>query len=218
VGVPAVLCCPVAARARARHTDGVPNRIQRFTASERGVHWLTAVAFFSLLFTGLVVGKRGTFHNVMYAWHLASAGILVAGMALIAFSGNRRALARTARQLRTLDAEDRRWLASASSRMLAGTAEPPAGRFNAGQKVNFLLVCILLAALYITGGDTILAGTHHNLIFGAHKLATIGVSVLVAGHLYMALVNRGTRPALRGMLTGEVDREWARQHYPRWEP
>jgi cytochrome b subunit of formate dehydrogenase len=51
----------------------VSNRVQRFTASERGVHWLTALAFFSLLFTGLVVGKRGAFHNVMYAWHLASA-------------------------------------------------------------------------------------------------------------------------------------------------
>jgi cytochrome b subunit of formate dehydrogenase len=34
----------------------------------------------------------------------------------------------------------------------------------------------------------------------------------------MAIVNRGTRHALRGMLTGEVDSEWARKHYPRWEP
>jgi formate dehydrogenase subunit gamma len=192
----------------------VSYRVQRFTASERGVHWLTAAAFFSLLFSGLVVGKRGTLHNVMYAWHLASAVSLVAGVALIALAGNRRALVRTAGQLSTLDAEDRRWLASASSRLLAGTQEPPAGRFNAGQKVNFLLVCILLAALYITGGDTILAGTHHNLIFGAHKLATISVCVLVAGHLYMALVNHATRPALRGMLTGEVDREWGARALP----
>ncbi|HZL47991.1 MAG TPA: hypothetical protein VFC30_03145 [Solirubrobacteraceae bacterium] len=92
--------------------------VRRFTLSERAVHWLTALAFFSLLISGLVVGRRGTFHDVMYAWHLASAGVLV----------------------------------------------------------------------------------------------------LVAGHLYMALVNRATRHALRGMLTGEVDREWARKHYPRWEP
>jgi cytochrome b subunit of formate dehydrogenase len=34
----------------------------------------------------------------------------------------------------------------------------------------------------------------------------------------MALVNRATRPALRGMLDGSVDRKWARRHYPRWEP
>jgi hypothetical protein len=113
-------------------------------------------------------------------------------VALITLAGNRRALAATTRQLRTLDAEDRQWLSTAPSR--------------------------LLAALYITGGDTILAGTHHNLIFGGHKLATIGICVLVAGHLYMALVNPTTRHALRGMLTGEVDRDWARNHYPGWKP
>ncbi len=81
-----------------------------------------------------------------------------------------------------------------------------------------MLVCVLLAALYVSGVDTIVAGTHHNLIFGIHKLATIAFCVLVAGHLYMAIVNRGTRHALHGMLTGEVDREWARKHYPRWDP
>jgi cytochrome b subunit of formate dehydrogenase len=40
--------------------------------------------------------------------------------------------------------------------------------------------------------------------------------VLVAGHLYMAIVNPGTRPALRGMLTGRVDRNWARAHHAEW--
>jgi formate dehydrogenase subunit gamma len=198
--------------------DCVASRVQRFTVSERGVHWLSAVAFFSLLVSGVVVGRRGTFHDVMYAWHLASAGVLVGGVALIALAGDRGALRSTRRELCTFDPEDRKWLATVPSRLRAGAPEPPAARFNAGQKVNFVLVCILLTALYITGVDTILAGTHHNLIFGGHKLATIGLSVLVAGHLYMAFVNPGTRHALRGVLTGEVDREWAHKHYPRWEP
>jgi formate dehydrogenase subunit gamma len=186
--------------------------------SERVAHWLTALAFFSLLVSGLVVGRRGTFHNVMYALHLASAGVLLGGVMLIVVAGNRRAVGRTARELSSLNAEDREWLRAIPERLLADAPEPPAARFNAGQKVNFVLVCILLAALYVSGVDTIVAGTHHNLIFGAHKLATIGLSVLVAGHLYMALLNRATRPALRGMVTGEVDREWAHKHYPRWEP
>ena len=196
----------------------MPNRVRRFTVSERAVHWLTALAFFSLLGSGLFVGRRGTFHNVMYAWHLASAGVLVVGVGLIVVAGNRRALGRTARELRSLDAEDRKWLAAVPARLLAGAPEPPAGRFNAGQKVNFALVCILFAGLYVSGVDTIIAGTHHNLIFGGHKLATIAVCVVVAGHLYMAVVNPPTRHALRGMLTGDVDREWARRHYPRWKP
>ena len=196
----------------------MPNRVQRFTVSERAFHWLTALAFFSLLLSGLVVGRRGTFHDVMYAWHLASAALLVCGAALIVIAGDRRALRRTARELGRLDAEDRAWLRATPTRLLAGGPEPPAGRFNGGQKVNFVLVCILLALLYVSGVDTIVAGTHHNIIFGAHKLATIALGVLAGGHLYMAIVNRGTRHALRGMLTGEVDREWARKHYPRWNP
>ena len=32
----------------------------------------------------------------------------------------------------------------------------------------------------------------------------------------MALINRSTRPALEGMLTGYVDRAWAKHHYRRW--
>ena len=196
----------------------MPNWVQRFTFSERAIHWLAAFAFFSLLVSGLVVGRRGTFHDVMYAWHLASAGLLVAGVALLLLAGNRRAITQTARELRSLQPEDREWLRAMPAHVLEGRPEPPAGRFNAGQKVNFVLVCILLAILYITGIDTIIAGTHHNLVFAGHKVGTIALCVLVAGHLYMALVNRGTRPALRGMLTGKVDRRWASKHYPGWEP
>jgi formate dehydrogenase subunit gamma len=196
----------------------VTNRVLRFTKSERALHWLTVLAFFSLLISGLVVGRRGSFHNVMYAWHLASAGALVGGVVLLVLAGNRRALGRSTRELLSLDAVDRRWLATAPARLLAGTSEPAAGRFNAGQKLNFLLVCALLAALYISGIDAIVMGRHHNLIFGGHQLATIVASVVVSGHIYMAALNRRTRSALRGMFTGEVDREWAHEHYPRWMP
>ena len=182
------------------------------------MHWLTASAFFILLISGLVVGRHGTFHDVMYFLHLAAAGVLVFGVALIVVMGNRRVLRVTARELGSLQVEDREWLRAIPARVFERAPEPPAARFNAGQKVNFLGVSILLAALYVSGVDTIVVGTQNNLIFAVHKVATVALCVLVVGHLYMALVNRATRPALRGMLDGSVDREWARHHYPRWEP
>ena len=154
----------------------------------------------------------------MYAWHLASAGVLLGGVALIVLAGNRRAVRRTAHELGRLDAQDREWLGAIGARLLSGAPEPPAARFNAGQKVNFLGISILLAALYVSGVDTIVVGTQNNLIFAFHKVATIAMSVLVAGHLYMALIKRATGPALRGILTGEVDRDWAQKHCPGWEP
>src|SRR5271166_4224202 len=64
--------------AHAGEADRLSNRIQRFTVSERTLHWLVALAFFSLLISGLIVGRRGTFHEVMYAWRLAPAGVLYA--------------------------------------------------------------------------------------------------------------------------------------------
>jgi formate dehydrogenase subunit gamma len=193
-------------------------RVRRFTVSERAVHWLAASAFFILLTSGLVVGRSGTFHDVMYFLHLAAAGVLVCGVALIVVMGNRPALRVTARELRSLQVEDREWLKAIPARAFEHAPEPPAARLNAGQKVNFLGVSILLAALYVSGVDTVVVGTQNNLIFAVHKVATVALCVLVVGHLYMALVNRATRPALRGMLDGTVDREWARHHYSRWEP
>jgi formate dehydrogenase subunit gamma len=40
--------------------------------------------------------------------------------------------------------------------------------------------------------------------------------VLMIGHIYMAVVNPDTRVGLSGMITGRVDREWARHHYAVW--
>jgi cytochrome b subunit of formate dehydrogenase len=34
--------------------------------------------------------------------------------------------------------------------------------------------------------------------------------------MFMAIVNPQTRPALRGMTLGSVDRDWAAHHHPRW--
>ena len=36
------------------------------------------------------------------------------------------------------------------------------------------------------------------------------------GHFFLAVVNPGTRPALRGMLLGTVDRAWAEHHHAAW--
>ena len=41
-------------------------------------------------------------------------------------------------------------------------------------------------------------------------------TALIAGHIFMAVVNPSTRHALRGMTLGSVNREWARHHHRRW--
>jgi formate dehydrogenase subunit gamma len=170
-----------------------------------------------MLASGVAMGKAGSFHNLMYAWHLASAGALALGIAAILLVGNRRAVTRTTRELSTIDALDREWLARVPAAVVKHRPEPPAGRFNAGQKLNFILVSLLLASLLVSGIGLLVTGSHPtNPAFkAAHVVAAYTLALLVAGHLYMALINPSTRPALRGMISGRVDADWVRKHHSR---
>ena len=40
--------------------------------------------------------------------------------------------------------------------------------------------------------------------------------VIVAGHLYLALIHRSTRHSLRGITLGTVSEEWAHAHHAKW--
>ena len=51
---------------------------------------------------------------------------------------------------------------------------------------------------------------------GLHGLAAGAAAALVAMHIYLAVLHPATRPALRGITLGSVDREWAEHHHGRW--
>jgi len=87
-------------------------------------------------------------------------------------------------------------------------------RFNAGQKMNARLALAGLIGLYATG---IYLVTFGNRAFGhLHGPFAFLTSALIAGHIFMAVLNPSTRDALRGMTLGSVQREWAEHHFPRW--
>ena len=49
-----------------------------------------------------------------------------------------------------------------------------------------------------------------------HALMAMMAVPLILGHLYMALIDPGGRRGLQGMISGFVDRQWAKHHYRRW--
>jgi formate dehydrogenase subunit gamma len=127
--------------------------------------------------------------------------------------GDRRGLRRTLRDLDLFDDDDLGWLRR---------RHRPQGRFNAGQKLNAavtaafaLLFAISGALLWLGERDTRfrLAGTVR-----LHDALTYASIVLVAGHLYLALIYPATRHALRGITLGEVREDWAREHHANWRP
>ena len=206
-----------------RPTGRDPGRlIPRFTVTERVAHWLLAATFAAMLGTGVLMGGIGPLgHHAMLVVHVGSAAVLLAGIALLtARRRSRRPLAQTVHDLRSLGPADRRWLRLAPRAYLAGGALPPSGRFNAGQKVNARLVLLVLAVLYLSGlGElgrfTSLLGPLR-IVGAPHGLAAGVAGVLVAGHIYLALLHRATRPALRGITLGSVRREWAEHHHADW--
>ena len=203
---------PVAAAA----PKPAPNRIQRFTLTERVLHWTHAAAFFTLLATGLIlylpalstlINRRqlvkGVHLWVALAWAIAIVVIIVAG--------NRRRLAEDWREIETIDGDDRRWLRGRRS---------PQGRFNAGQKINALLTVAFALLFALSGFFLWLGERDHRFIFDGtgtvHDILTFLSVGLLVGHLYLALIHPSTRHALRGMTTGEVDEAWARKHHAKW--
>jgi formate dehydrogenase subunit gamma len=187
-------------------------RIQRFTKSERAAHWLVAAAFAVMLFSGGQVPHHWTWTTPALDVHVGAAVLLMAGLGALLVFGNRGALRTTARQLRSLRGDDREWLDP--GRILTGRPAPPVGRFNGGQKMNAILATLGLTALYATGIYLITVGRS---AFGhLHGPCAFFTTVLIAGHIFMAVVNPATRHALRGMTLGSVNRDWARHHHERW--
>jgi formate dehydrogenase subunit gamma len=193
-----------------------PDRIRRFSRTERALHWVHASAFFVLLGSGLVlylprlsefVARRQLVKDVHLYTGLAWA-ILIA---LLLVLGVRHGLRATIREIERFDREDVRWL------LLRGGM---AARFNAGQKLN-AIVTAAFAVLFAISGFLLWYGERDtrfrlaNTILLHDGLMYVSL-VLLAGHLYLSLIHPATRHALRGITSGSVDAAWARRHHPRW--
>lgn len=193
--------------------------VTRFTPTERALHWVHATSFFALLATGVALyvpeltaafGSRALLREL----HLAIAVAWILALFAVVVLGDRRALRRTLHDLDVLDEDDRAW---GLRRM-----DVPQGRFNAGQKRNAALTAAF-AVLFVVSGLLLWYGARDNDFSLAsavllHDALTLLAIVLVAGHLYLALIHPSTRHALRGMTLGTVRADWVRKHHAKWKP
>ncbi len=53
-------------------------------------------------------------------------------------------------------------------------------------------------------------------LFRWHTVLSVLLLPLILGHIYMAMLNPGTRESLRGITLGRVRRAWAERHHPAW--
>jgi cytochrome b subunit of formate dehydrogenase len=82
--------------------------------------------------------------------------------------------------------------------------------FNTGQKILTGCLGISLATVIVTGLLDWSSGGEGG---GLHGPAVVVTALLLGAHIFMAVVNPATRPALAGMVFGRVRRSWAAEHH-----
>ena len=193
------------------------NEVVRFDRAQRWLHWSNASLFLVLLATGMtlyipalssLVGRRVLLKDI----HVIS-GLLLPLPLLVAYGGSwGGGLRRDVRRLSRWSVDDRRWLTSGGRRGRATM-----GKFNAGQKLNAIVVAGSIPLLLVTGSimkwfNPFPLAWRTGATF-VHDWLAIALLVVITGHILKAL----TDPvALRGMLRGTVPRAVVVREHPRW--
>ena len=217
--------------------------ITRFKDMERVGHWLLAVSFIILAITGLniaygkyfmpaIIGKEA-FASItqLGKWlhgHVAFAFMLSLVMVLVMWIKHN-----------FPNRHDLIWLFKAGG-LFVKNSHPPAKKFNAGQKLLFWLIILGGLSLSLSGialmfpfQTSIFAKTFVMLNavgfnfptdispLAEMQLATLWHSVIalalicvVIGHIYIGSL--GMEGAFDAMGSGEVDKNWAKEHHSIW--
>lgn len=206
-------------RPESGQSETAVTRVRRFSRAERWVHRATAalmglcVATAGCLYPPFLAELVGRRHLVvtLHQW----SGLLLPLPLLAGLAS--RALRADLGRLNRFGPHDRQWLRAALRRD-HDPASRPAGKFNAGQKTY---------AAWIAGAVLVMLGTGLMMWFTGltplvwrtaatfvHDWLALAVGIVLAGHIGMAL---GDPEARRGLRTGTVDRDWAREHHPYWK-
>jgi formate dehydrogenase gamma subunit len=201
-----------------------PTEILRFKVSERHLHWAIAGPFLICYVTALALV---TIYNpdptrpyrAFFSWahRLSGVGLFLAPT--ITLLWHRRDFRIhfvnmcTAWRWRL---DDIRWLLLMGPATLdKRIALPHQEKFNAAEKINFMVLTATWPIYVVTGVLIWLPGVAF-LSWLIHLSMAAAATPLIFGHIFMATVNPDTRVGLSGMISGYVDRHWAHHHYRRW--
>ncbi len=199
---------------------GPPVTVDRYTASARVNHWITAISLILLALSGLSMFHPGLFFltalfgggqwtRTIHPWIGVVLFFSFAGLFLRFWRAN------------LWKREDGTWLARIRD-VLASHEEnlPEVGKYNAGQKFVFwsmsCLIIILIASGFAIWDQYFYDYTsipQKRLAVLVHAIAAIVIICVWIIHVYAAIWVRGTISAMtRGRVTGG----WAWRHHRKW--
>ncbi|WP_245416900.1 formate dehydrogenase subunit gamma [Undibacter mobilis] len=222
LGMLALLVVFYLVRGQVKLESGFSGRkIVRFSAVERFVHWLTATCFVVLAVSGLNV----TFGKALLL-PLIGPSAFSTWSELAKYSHNFLSFPFTIGVVLIFlmwlgsnipNRTDVEWVKRGGG--IIGHDHPPAGHFNAGQKMIYWIVVLgggasavtgylLLFPFYGTGiADMQLAQVIHSVV------AVLFIAAML-GHIYIGTV--GMQGAFEAMGEGTVDVNWAKEHHSLW--
>ena len=195
-------------------------KLTRFTKTERLLHWSFAIPTVMLALSGLTMVVVSLFElnhiikkSSIVTVHVTIGFILITLPLMVFFGGDRRIVLKDVKEILHLSRKDISWIFRTFLWLfLRHITLPPQGKFNGGQKINTVLTLFLVLGLSLTGltilivKGSLLANIIHVILF------FIFLSVF-PGHLYLALINPSTRPAIRAITTGRINAEWLKEHH-----
>ncbi len=197
-----------------------PGTLARYTTAARINHWITASMLILLALSGMALFHPslffltalfggGLYTREIHPWF---GSVLLISFALL--------FTRFVRHnLWTRD--DSRWM-GALRRVLANDEEhvPEVGRYNAGQKLVFWAMTLLILVLFASGlviWDTYFFSFtpiwQKRLAQLVHSVAAIVMLYVWIIHVYAALWVRGS---VQGMTRGVVSAGWSWRHHRKW--
>jgi formate dehydrogenase subunit gamma len=200
--------------------QGDPVVVDRYTAAARINHWITAASLVLLAVSGLAL-----FHpRLFFLSDLFGGGVNTRvfhpWIGVVLFFGFLGLFLRFWKH-NLWRREDGTWMARLYD-VLTGHDEklPEVGKYNAGQKVVFWMMSILIIVLIASGlvlwdryfFDYTTIGQKRLAVL-VHSIAAIVIICVWIVHVYAAIWVRGTIP---GMVKGRVTGGWAWRHHRKW--
>jgi formate dehydrogenase subunit gamma len=194
--------------------------LQRYSPGQRLNHWITAITFLMLTFSGLALFHPSLFWFTQFFGGGTWTRILHPYIGVVMFLSFS-VLAIQFWHHNLLSQDDIRWLQRIMDVVRNREDRlPEVDRYNAGQKMLFWTMVATIPTLLITGFAIWRPWFAHyfpiDFVRIAALLHALSAFVMISGiivHIYAALWIKGT---IGAMVRGTVTRTWAAKHHPAW--
>jgi formate dehydrogenase subunit gamma len=196
--------------------------IERFTPMDRYAHWLLAITWVTLAVTGLILtfGRNVLLPLIgytLFSWlailaknlHNFIGPVLIVAVPLMFIRYVR---------YNGVSGDDVRWFTNIAGYFKGH--EHPSGKFNAGEKLVFWVMLVLLTTILVVSGLVLVFPnfdqTRETMQWAnmVHMGAAYIAIALACVHIYLGTI--GMTGAYKAMRYGYVSESWAEHHHLRW--